>query len=290
MLRKLLKYEFRSTARTMGGWYLALLAVAGLLGLTMRFGVGDTHLVVTDSYANTTVGVGIIVTVLALVYVALIAATLVLTFVCIVQRFRKNLLGGEGYLMHTLPVSARALVGSKLISSLVWCLVSMLVEILSMLLVFVVLWLSVDSLKFLPDAAAQLLREFRLASGLNALSFAAGLLVALLCGFGCSVLCVYAACMIGHQFKRHMVVAGVVSFFALQYAQSALLSLLGVTGYKLVDKMADAVLRAASGYESLPVNGQFWLGVLGISLPSLVFALIYFFLTDWLLREHLNLE
>lgn len=289
MLSKLLKYEFRSTARTMGGLYLALLAAAGLLGLTMRFGVSDTRLG-ADNYGNTTAGVGVFAAVLMLVYMALIIATLVLTFVSVIQRFHKNLLGGEGYLMHTLPVSTRALVGSKLIASLVWCVISMLVEVLSMLLVSLVIWLNMDELKFLPDAAAQMLREFRLVSGLNALSFFAGVLVTLLCGFGCSVLCIYAACMIGHQFKRHMVPAGVVSYFVLQFVQSTLLSRLGINGSGLVDKIADGVFRAASGYESLPVNGQFWLGVLGISLPSLVFALIYFFLTDWLLREHLNLE
>ena len=36
MLKNLLKYEFRATARTYGGIYLALLATAGLIGFSFR--------------------------------------------------------------------------------------------------------------------------------------------------------------------------------------------------------------------------------------------------------------
>ena len=36
MLKNLLKYEFKATARTYGGIYLALLAAAGLIGFSLR--------------------------------------------------------------------------------------------------------------------------------------------------------------------------------------------------------------------------------------------------------------
>ena len=42
----------------------------------------------------------------------------------IVQRFYGNLLGREGYLMHTLPVTEAQLVGAKLISGTVWSVCS----------------------------------------------------------------------------------------------------------------------------------------------------------------------
>ena len=38
MLTKLLKYEFKATARTYSGIYLALLAAAGLIGFSLRGG------------------------------------------------------------------------------------------------------------------------------------------------------------------------------------------------------------------------------------------------------------
>ena len=56
-------------------------------------------------------------------------AIAVLCFVSTVQRFYKNLLGREGYLMHTLPVTETQLILSKLLTSMVWVLCSGLVGI-----------------------------------------------------------------------------------------------------------------------------------------------------------------
>ena len=103
MLTKLLKYEFKATARTYGGIYLALLAAAGLIGFSLR---GDR--VAAQSHVFE-IGVTI--------YSLLVMALVIVTIVTVIQRFTKNLLGREGYLMHTLPVTEAQLVGSKLISS-----------------------------------------------------------------------------------------------------------------------------------------------------------------------------
>lgn len=94
MLKKLLKYEFRATARTYGGMYLALLAASVLFGGSVRRWNGTN----SDAY-STLVGL------LSLVYTAVIIGTVVVTIMTIVQRFYRNLLGREGYLMHTLPVT-----------------------------------------------------------------------------------------------------------------------------------------------------------------------------------------
>lgn len=105
MLKNLLKYEFRATARTYGGIYLALLAAAGLIGFSLR---GDR--VAAQSHVFE-IGVTI--------YSLLVMALVIVTIVTVIHRFTKNLLGREGYLMHTLPVTEAQLVGSKLISSAV---------------------------------------------------------------------------------------------------------------------------------------------------------------------------
>mgnify|MGYP006988889638 CR=1 FL=1 len=61
-----------------------------------------------------------------------IVAAVVMTVVLMVSRFYRNLLRNEGYLMFTLPVSAHALVWSKLIVSLVWFLLTALLIFLVM--------------------------------------------------------------------------------------------------------------------------------------------------------------
>ena len=124
MLKNLLKYEFRATARTYGGIYLALLAAAGLIGFSLR---GDR--VAAQSHVFE-IGVTI--------YSLLVMALVIVTIVTVIQRFTKNLLGREGYLMHTLPVTEAQLVGSKLISSAVWLLASAVVGVVSLVVMFCV--------------------------------------------------------------------------------------------------------------------------------------------------------
>ena len=52
----------------------------------------------------------------------------------ILQRFYKNLLSGEGYLMHTLPVRPWQHIASKLIAAVVWTVLSFFVVCVSCLL------------------------------------------------------------------------------------------------------------------------------------------------------------
>ena len=113
MLKKLLKHEFRATARTYGGLYLALLAVSVLFGASIR-GWNGTN---SDVYSTA-------VDLLSLAYTAVLIGTAVVTVMTIVRRFYSNLLGREGYLMHTLPVTEAQLVGAKLISGTVWSVCS----------------------------------------------------------------------------------------------------------------------------------------------------------------------
>ena len=84
MLKKLLKYEFKATARTYGGMYLALLAASVLFGGSVRRWNGTNN----GAY-STLVGL------LSLVYTAVIIGTVVVTIMTIVQRFYRNLLGRE---------------------------------------------------------------------------------------------------------------------------------------------------------------------------------------------------
>ena len=139
MLKKLLKYEFRATARTYGGMYLALLAASVLFGGSV-WRWNSTN---SDAYSA-------LVGLLSLVYTAVIIGTVVVTIMTIVQRFYRNLLGREGYLMHTLPVTETQLVTSKLISSTVWSLCSILAACLSFGILAVMMMADMDLLEQLP--------------------------------------------------------------------------------------------------------------------------------------------
>ena len=277
MLKKLLKYEFKATARTYGGMYLALLAASVLFGGSVwRWNS-------TNSEAYST-----LVGLLSLVYTGVIIGTVVVTIMTIVQRFYRNLLGREGYLMHTLPVTETQLVTSKLISSTVWSLCSILAACLSFGILAVLMMADMDLLEQLPlmwsgirEAFARCNMEFW-----EALAFSG---VVSFVRMVSAIACIYAACMVGHQFKNHPALAGILSFFVMQYLQGWLEKLLQIgTG------VYETIIYSAVGDVGSIETAVSALGYMGSAMVTLgiavAFGVFWFGLTVWLMRNKLNLE
>lgn len=112
MFGKLLKYEFKSTAK----WYLLITLIAlGLSVITGVIGGSATNGFVdmgTDSMRIVTGTLGI------LIFGGVIGLYLS-NYYIIIRRFYSNLYGREGYLTWTLPASPHAIILSKFIGALV---------------------------------------------------------------------------------------------------------------------------------------------------------------------------
>ena len=145
MLKQLLKYEFKATGRTYGGLYLALVALAVLSGFSLRSSS-------KDNFAS----------LLLFAYMVVAVAVAVVSVMTIVTRFTRNLLGREGYLMHTLPVTESQLILSKLISSVVWMLCSSIVGIFSFAVMLLALSLNSAALQQLPELWQKVVEIFRM--------------------------------------------------------------------------------------------------------------------------------
>lgn len=268
MLTKLLKYEFKATARTYGTIYLALLFVAGLLGFTFRVENDFTESRVFD--------------VLFTLYDLLAVALVVVTIITVIHRFTRNLLGREGYLMHTLPVTEAQLVGSKLISSAVWLLASAVVGVVSLVVMFCVGadFTQLDFSNLWDDWAA-------LRTSFEGDLLAILLWTALLCyaRMLCTMLCIYAACMVGHLFRAHNGVASVGAFFLMSWGQGRVENLLNAGGFVriLMGSAGDTIVSEAANHSTL----IFFAASFAITA---VFGVVYFILTCWLMKHKLNLE
>ena len=135
-------------------------------------------------------------------YFAIGVAIGVVCIVTIIQRFTKNLLGREGYLMHTLPVHPEQLVASKLISSMVWVICSGVVGILSVLLMLVGLGAFEDPKTVINGETITTGWGDVLKFSWKAIQSIGGeelawIIVLGLAGVAVLILCIYAACMIG---------------------------------------------------------------------------------------------
>jgi len=111
MLRKLLKYEIKDTARVIPFFYLITVLFAAMAFISKKIGLG--WFTTTSSIILLIIGIAVVI----------------ITFAIIVMRFYRNLYSNEGYLMFTLPVKPQLLLVSKTIVAFSWIIISFIVFI-----------------------------------------------------------------------------------------------------------------------------------------------------------------
>ncbi len=269
MLGKLLKHEFRATGRVM----LPVLGV--LVFLTLLFNLSVRFIATTDSTL-----LRVLFALVIFSFVAGIIAAEIIALVLMINRFYKNLLGEEGYLMHTLPVNVHELVWSKIIVSFVWF------TVLNLLIVLLIgcsaLLLSGSDLAevFLdfPEWSEiwQALREVGLYPR-HFVLLALEYLLLIVIGGVASCLHFYAAMALGHSFANHKGLLSVVFFIGISMFFNILGSMLGATGMDNIEALflsADdalstvrsmqTVMGAAAGWELLQAALLYAATVLGL--------------------------
>ena len=230
MLAKLLKYEMKASARTLVPLYIGTLIVALVCsvqmalfveehrnGFTMRIGSFQTDNLLTG--------------ILFLMFFALCISITVLTIMTVIQRFNTSLIGDEGYLMFTLPVTHTQLLSSKLIGAMLWSVIGGFVMFLSLLMISASgLIMNVDAIYWsdLWQQIAYIIQDVlppMLVSGVYGfVSLAATILV------------VYLSIMIAQTEKlnNHRVAAAVILFFLLNWlfgtVEGILFSTIGAIG------------------------------------------------------------
>ena len=286
MLKQLLKYEFKATKSLYFGLYLALALLSVVLGVSFRQ---------ENAWADNT-NFGRLEVILMVLYLSVIFAIAVLCFVSTVQRFYKNLLGREGYLMHTLPVTETQLILSKLITSMVWVLCSGLVGIVCITGMVCIGVLDAEVLGTVNwDSWKQL---WGMLYGELGAKFWLGMFWTILINLARLadlILCVYAACMIAHLFRKYGMVSGILAFIGLNVVENQIDKLLGTNHANLFVDITDRVADVDVTYGMTPMQTMTTAfgagsGYLFCFVVTSAFAAAYFCLTRWLMKHKLNLE
>ena len=287
MLKQLLKYEFKATKRLYFGLYLALALLSVVLGVTFRQEHALAH---STSFQNLQV-------ILMIVYVSVILAIAVLCFVNTIQRFYQNLLGREGYLMHTLPVNENQLILSKLLTSMVWVLCSGLVGVVCITVMVSIGVFDPETFGTVNwDSWMQLWGMLYGELGAKFWLAMAWTILINLARLASLILCVYAACMIAHQFKKQTMVAGILAFIGMNIVENQIDKLLGTNDAALFVDVTYKLVDVSNGSEGTPVmhyiTAAFGQGAscLFCFVFTAAIAAVYFFLTRWLMKHKLNLE
>lgn len=270
MLRKLLKHEFRATARVMGPVYLVLLVTALGANLSTR-GIMDSSFTILRILGR----------LLALAFVVAILAVCVVSFLLMLQRFYKNLLGDEGYLMFTLPVSVHQQIWSKLIVSSVWFIATGVAVMIS----FAVMALNISFLEGFARVMKQIFENMTTYYAINGTLFMVELVVLAFVACIAFSLQFYAAMAVGHSFSNHKTAWSVAFFFIFQFAVQMI-------GGVLLAVMSTQAVSGLIWKLQIPSEGitGLHLGMGVMILASVVYGAVFYVVTTYFLKKHLNLE
>jgi len=260
MLSKLLKHEFRATARVMGPLYLVLLVLSLCANGSIR--LLDNR---TSAFLNIMGGL------VLFLYGACIAAVCIITLVLMINRFRTNLLGDEGYVMFTLPASVHQQVWAKLIVSVVWFAASAVAVCLAALIAV----FHVEYVAHMVVWAQQILQNITAYYAVNGTMMILETIV--LCAVSAATCCLmfYAAMAIGHSFANHKTLLS-VAFYVLFLV---VLQVCGLTS--AFNCNFDLHIAGAAAIHAF----------MGMSIAaSAVTGAIFYVITTQMLKKHLNLE
>lgn len=275
MLRKLMKYELKATARV----FLLLYGTVLALGLLNKF-----FFMIDIFNRNLPFPVELTAGFTMLMYFFVIGAIFVMTLIITIQRFYKNLLGDEGYLMFTLPVQPWQHIVSKMTVAVIWFIVSVFVTIFSGLMIGV----SFDMLAELPGIFSKVMEEFQEWFSFHWIFFFLEFLVLCLAGLCSSILMIYASMSAGHLFQKHRLVGSFAAFlvfnFLMQLASGFFFVFLDAIGHKNWELFHHLSLFDSNSFMPLHI------GMLILIIWPLIIAIAYFIFTNYILNRKLNLE
>lgn len=268
MLGKLLKYELKATSRVFIPLYIAILVVSIVNGLSLNLEILNIQ--------------GLATIVLMCLFISLFVITIVVT----IQRFNKNLLKDEGYLMFTLPVSSKHLVLSKYLTSLIWTFLSFIVAFLSFTIIFMI-----PTYKYFDFS--YFINEFNLLFSnmlnLNILGQFLKIILLMIISYTIFIFNVYLALSVGQLpiFNRFRNVSSFIGFLVINllisYAQN-IVSLF-VNDASVNIEAIDNINYAINSVTSIVSKG------LNIAIViNIIIILVLFVATTYILDKKLNLE
>ncbi len=258
MLKKLIKHEFKATYRFYVPVYIAL---AALVALACIFLTVIDHFDVNEMFLSITLPLGAIVGFLAIIF------TVLSPYIFICLRFYRSTATREGYLTFTLPASTNQILFSKFLVSFFWAVLTVGVTTLA---IFVLLAVGFD-----PDMTFTAIHQLFHSSEFNFTT-----ILSFVVGYANSILAIYASISLGQFVRDHRIIAS-IAFYAATYTVQQIVSLV-----VLIPIMIGSGVLSSG--ETLNYSDLGIMSVVSIIL-SLVFCVIFYFVSERILDRKLNL-
>lgn len=263
----------KSTSRVMWFLYAAVIIVGTIIGLMLHINAnGDFYI---EQLAEGAVVPRLATIIFIFVYALLLVGLAIMTIIMIIIRFNNNLLKGEGYLMHTLPVPTWMLILSKLIISFIWIIIGILASVISALM----LGLTSGILQYILKNGdlETFFRDYWELLGSPSILFIINMIVSAVM----LILVLYFSMSVGNIANRHKFLLAVGTFIGVIIVTSVISTLVGNAAGKMIIDESVFSLSTVSN----TVNG---LLIKDIILDA-VYAAACYFGTTMIMKKRLNL-
>jgi hypothetical protein len=258
MLGKLMKYELKATARIYLPLFAALLIVAAAnrMFIAMNFTV--------PKIIGTTISV------------VMIVAICVIALILTLQRFYRNLLKSEGYLMFTLPVSTDSIIWSKLFVAGIWTVASFIAVLLAVS-IMAMTGLTFHQIMVAIGDFFQAVRD----QGFNVILCAVEAIILVLVSLMSGILLLYTCMSLSLLVGKYRVGFAFLMYIAISIIGQTIMGILATTV---------SFTNLCRIFEDMSGFGQIQTAFGALLLCTAIPGVIFYFVTRFMLKNKLNLE
>lgn len=209
MLGKLLKHEWKAI------WKIPTILICALLVLAVLAGLGFS----SPIWFSDLEGLDILIVMTWMVFYMAIIGVSIGVILYLAVRFYKSMFTDEGYLTHTLPVTTRQLLISKVLPIAAWIFLSMVGILVSIMIVagMAVVFLLQGDIGWngVAEGILYLWREINSSIGIGFTSFLAGILFMILAGILYGTMMIVGSISIGQMVHKHKILGSIGAYFAM---------------------------------------------------------------------------
>lgn len=265
MLTKLLKYDLKNLFKKLLPIYLVSLAICA---------VTDIMLIITDKVP----ALNFISAIMLFLSILLIILTPIAAFVDSIIDFNNKLVKDEGYLIHTLPVKKSSIVLSKLITSFIIFVSSIISSIISLIA------LTISHYDYYGTVLNQIGNIINSVINSMGLLFVILIITSMIIGYILILINIFASISLGQIHNGNKTLFAIIYFIVTYYIMQIISSL-----FILVPTFLNKDLWAEIQMDTPPVDTlNLFLG-LSIVL-NIAFIIIFYIITTKVLDKKLNLE
>lgn len=297
MLGKLMKYEWKNIWKAGTLMLLGMLVVTVIGCVVLRMPGGVVTGLLDNNDINATQSWFVLSSFVAtlILYVIMLLASTWGMLIFLGIRFYRSMYTDEGYLSHTLPVTANQLFLSKVLVSGVWYLfitIGIGISVVALIVSLMTGLLNIGELssvltqyngniwEFLADAFYELGRTYEEEMGINLLHYGITLLLTYVAGPFITMVTLFGALTIGQLSSKHKGFMGILAYAGL----TILSSIIGSTVQSAFMFGAN-VANSASGI-TVSTNSAYDINV----ITSLLIAAIMYGVSYYIMNRKLNLD